>query len=85
MRILFITANRVGDAVLTTGLLDHLIRQYPGCRITVACGPVAEGVFTRLPGLEQIIVVTKQPYGRHLPTLPQSTESRAHSVRLLRR
>ena len=65
MRILFITANRVGDAVLTTGLLDHLIRQYPGCRITVACGPVAEGVFTRMPNLERLIVFAKQPWSAH--------------------
>ncbi len=26
MRILFITATRLGDAVLSTGLLDHLLR-----------------------------------------------------------
>ena len=29
MRILFVTSNRIGDAVLSTGLLDHLIRTYP--------------------------------------------------------
>ncbi len=65
MRILFITSNRLGDAVLSTGLLDHLINTYPHCRITVACGPVAGGIFTRMPNLERIILVEKQPYGRH--------------------
>ncbi|MSP00362.1 MAG: glycosyltransferase family 9 protein [Acetobacteraceae bacterium] len=65
MRILFITANRLGDAVLSTGLLDHLIRTYPAARITVACGPVAAGVFLRMPNLEQVIVIAKQPFGRH--------------------
>ena len=65
MRILFITANRVGDAVITTGLLDHLIRQYPQCRITVACGPVAEGVFARMPNLERMIIFAKQPWRAH--------------------
>jgi heptosyltransferase III len=65
MRILFVTANRLGDAVLSTGLLDHLIRTYPTARFTVACGPVAEGVFQRMPGLDRIIVIEKQPYGRH--------------------
>jgi len=65
MRILFITSNRLGDAVLSTGLLDHLVRTYPEARFTIACGPVAEGVFTRLPRLERIIVVAKQPGGRH--------------------
>jgi heptosyltransferase-3 len=65
MRILFITANRLGDAVLSTGLLDHLIRTWPDARITVACGPVAEGVFQRMPNLERIVVIAKQPYGAH--------------------
>jgi heptosyltransferase III len=65
MRILFVTSNRLGDAVLSTGLLDHLIRTWPMARITVACGPVAEGVFQRMPGLERIVVITKQPFGRH--------------------
>ena len=57
MRILFITSNRIGDAVLSTGLLDHLIRTYPQARFTVATGPVAEGVFTRMPGLERLITM----------------------------
>jgi len=65
MRILFVTANRLGDAVLSTGLLDHLIRTYPAARITVACGPVAAGVFQRMPNLERIVVVSKQSGGRH--------------------
>jgi heptosyltransferase-3 len=65
MRILFVTANRLGDAVLSTGLLDYLIRTYPAARITVACGPVAEGVFQRMPSLERIVVIAKQPFGRH--------------------
>ena len=29
MRILFVTATRIGDAVLSTGLLSHLIERYP--------------------------------------------------------
>jgi len=65
MRILFITANRVGDAVLTTGLLDHLIRSHPHCRITVACGPAAAGVFSRMPNLERLLIFAKQPWRTH--------------------
>ncbi len=65
MRILFVTSNRLGDAVLSTGLLDHLVRTRPEARFTIACGPVAEGVFARLPRRERTIVLTKQPYGRH--------------------
>lgn len=65
MRILFVTSNRLGDAVLSTGLLDHLIRTHPDARITVACGPVAEEVFARMPNHEWTIVLDKRPYSLH--------------------
>jgi heptosyltransferase-3 len=65
MKILFVTSNRLGDAVLSTGLLDHLIRTYPAARITVVCGPVAEGVFARMPNRERTIVLSKRSRGRH--------------------
>jgi heptosyltransferase-3 len=65
MKILFVTSNRLGDAVLSTGLLDHLIRTYPDARITVVCGPVAEGVFARMPNRERTIVLRKRSHGRH--------------------
>jgi ADP-heptose:LPS heptosyltransferase len=65
VRILFITATRIGDAVLSTGLLDHLLRTYPGARVTVACGPVAEGVFARMPGLQRTLIVDKRRFDRH--------------------
>jgi heptosyltransferase III len=65
MKILFVTSNRLGDSVLSTGLLDHLIRNYPNARITVVCGPVAEGVFARMPNRDRTIVLRKQSWGRH--------------------
>jgi heptosyltransferase-3 len=65
MKILFVTSNRLGDAVLSTGLLDHLIRTYPTARITVVCGPVAEGVFARMPNRARTIVLHKRARGRH--------------------
>lgn len=65
MRILFVTSNRLGDAVLATGLLDHLLRTHPQARVTVACGPVAAGLFARMPQLERLIVFPKRRFGLH--------------------
>jgi heptosyltransferase-3 len=65
MRILFVTSNRLGDAVLSTGLLAHLMQTHPDARITIACGPVARGVFGRMPNCERVIVVDKRPYRLH--------------------
>ncbi len=65
MRLLFITATRIGDAVLSTGLLAHLLDRHPGIRVTVACGPAAAGLFDAVPGLDRVIVLTKGPFARH--------------------
>ncbi|NHO31769.1 glycosyltransferase family 9 protein [Acetobacter fallax] len=65
MRILFITATRLGDAVISTGLLEHLRHTCPEARFTIACGPVAAGLFQRMPGLERVIVMTKRRYDLH--------------------
>ena len=77
MRILFITATRIGDAVLSTGLLDHLLRTYPQARFTVACGPVAEGVFARMPNRERTLVVEKRRFDLHWATLWAQTVTTA--------
>jgi len=65
MRILFITSTRVGDAILSTGVLDHLIRQHPGARVTVACGAAAAALFEGVPGLEKIIILDKMVFSLH--------------------
>ncbi len=64
-RVLFVSSNRIGDAVITCGVLDHVIRTHPGARITVACGPAAAGVFQRTPGLERVILVEKHKSDVH--------------------
>ena len=64
-QILFITATRLGDAVLSTGLLAHVVAQHPGADITVACGPVPAPLFRAVPGLRKMIVMHKQSRGGH--------------------
>ena len=71
MRILFITATRIGDAVLSTGVLAYLIERHPGARITIACGPAAAPLFEAVPGLERIVTMEK-------------TRGRGHWLRLWR-
>ena len=65
MRILFVTANRVGDAVLSTGLIAHLSARYPGARFTVAAGPAAASLFRAMPGLETLTIMEKRRHGAH--------------------
>jgi ADP-heptose:LPS heptosyltransferase len=65
MRILFITSSRIGDAVISCGILEQLRVNHPQARITVAVGVVAAGVFERLPGLERLIVFDKERFDFH--------------------
>jgi len=65
MNILFVTSTRVGDAILSTGLLEHLIATHPDARVTVACGPAAAPLFEAAPNLERIIVLDKMLWSLH--------------------
>ena len=69
MRLLFVTSTRIGDAVLSTGLLSHLIDTNPGVRVTIACGAAAAPLFEAVPGLERIVVLNKRRFGLHWWTL----------------
>lgn len=65
MNILFVTATRIGDAVLTSGLLAHLAESYPEARITVACGPTAAPLFAAAPRVVRHIVLVKRRASLH--------------------
>ena len=63
--ILFITATRIGDAVLSSGLIARLAAEIPGARFTIVAGPVAAPLFLNVPGLDQIIEFEKSKDGGH--------------------
>ncbi|MEI6985247.1 MAG: glycosyltransferase family 9 protein [Rhodospirillaceae bacterium] len=65
MKILFITSNRLGDAVLSAGLLGHLVESCPQARFTIACGPVAAPLFRALPRLDRVIAFAKRRCSSH--------------------
>lgn len=65
MKVLFVTSTRIGDAILTTGVLSYLLERYPQASFTVACGPLAAPLFPALPRLEQILLIHKRPYDLH--------------------
>ena len=65
MHILFVTATRIGDAVLSTGLLSFLLEHHPAARLTIAAGPAAAPLFEAVPRLERVIVVEKRRWSLH--------------------
>ena len=65
MRILFVTGTRIGDAILSTGVLAHLVARHPSARFTVACGPLAAPLFAAVPRLDAVIQMAKRKGGGH--------------------
>ena len=63
--ILFITSTRIGDAVLSSGLLKKLHDEVPHARFTVAAGPAAAPLFRDVPRLDTLITLEKQGGGLH--------------------
>lgn len=64
-RILFIAPTRIGDAVLASSVLAHIMVANPAARVTIATSPLAAPLYAGYPLLQRIIPMTKQPYNRH--------------------
>jgi heptosyltransferase III len=65
MRILFITSTYLGDAILSTGILDHLQKTYPEAAFYIACGPVPAPLFDALPNRKATYIIRKKPLSLH--------------------
>lgn len=65
MKVLFITSTRLGDAILSTGLLEHLHQEHPKARVTVVCGPLPKSIFEGFPNVETIIPLKKEKHHAH--------------------
>lgn len=65
MKVLFITSTRLGDAILSTGLLDYLLTEYPKAKVTVACGPLPQSIFEGYLNVERIIAMKKEKNHGH--------------------
>ncbi len=65
MKLLFITSSRIGDAVLSTGVLNYMVNKHPGIDVTVAAVPLTLPLFEAVPHLNRLIPIIKQSLNRH--------------------
>jgi ADP-heptose:LPS heptosyltransferase len=63
--ILFITASRVGDAVLTSGLVRRLSEEIPHACFTVVADPLTAPLFRDVPNLDRLIALEKEAGSLH--------------------
>jgi lipopolysaccharide export system permease protein len=66
-RTLFVASNRLGDAVLTTGVLHYLLETEPDVPVTVICGNIPKSIFESVPGVERVIGINKRRLSLHWP------------------
>ena len=76
MHVLFVTSNRIGDAVLSSGLLAWLIESRPQARFWIVAGPAAAPLFRAAPRVERVIALGKRRLGAHWFELWRATVGR---------
>ena len=64
-KVLFVTSNRIGDCVISSGVIREIERQLPGAAITVACGRPPAPLFRAAPGVERVIILDKKKAAGH--------------------
>jgi ADP-heptose:LPS heptosyltransferase len=65
LKILFITNTRIGDAILSSGVLHYLVETYPDARFTVVCGRLPQTLFAAVPRLDRVIILKKRRFDLH--------------------
>jgi len=78
--ILFITSSRVGDAVLSSGLLQRLAHEVPNARFTVVASALTAPLFRDTPELARLIVLEKKPLALHWFALWKQVQGRRWGV-----
>jgi ADP-heptose:LPS heptosyltransferase len=74
--ILFVTATRIGDAVLSSGLVKRLKDEIPHATFTIVAGPLAAPLFRDTPDLERLIPMPKVKTGMHWVSLWRQVRGR---------
>lgn len=72
-QVLFVSADRIGDAIMSIGAIREIRRQIPDAEITVAVGPTAAALFRAAPGVVKVIGWKKQKLSGHWRTLWRQT------------
>jgi heptosyltransferase III len=63
--VLFVCAGQIGDCVLATGILGHVVETRPEARFTIAAAPSALPLFRYVPRLDQLIPMEKRQHHLH--------------------
>ena len=57
MKILVVSYSRIGDTILATSLVNHLIKKYSEAEFTIVTSTISKDIFTNMPRLKKLIVI----------------------------
>ena len=64
-KILIISSNRLGDCILTSGLIEYYKKKYKKSKITFACGELPASLFKYSINITKLIIIKKLRYSIH--------------------
>ena len=65
MEILVVSYSRIGDTILATSLINHLIQKHENANFTIVTSSISKDIFKDMPKLCQLIIIDKQKYAGH--------------------
>ncbi len=65
MKILLIGYNRIGDTILSTGLINFLLNKYKNASFSIVTSSISVSIFEDMPQLKELIIVDKKKYSLH--------------------
>ena len=75
MKILFICSNLIGDTILSSGAINHIINQNQEAKLTFVVGPTAAPLLKNYKNVENIIIFKKRKLNLHWLDIFQKTYS----------
>ena len=63
--ILVLGNSRIGDTILSTSLINHLLQNNPEADFTIVTSTISKDIFQDMPRLKSLIVIDKMKYKRH--------------------
>lgn len=64
-KILIISSNRLGDAILSSGINQYYKKLYKNSKITLACGEIPAEVFKNCQNIYRVFPLKKKKYSIH--------------------
>ena len=75
MKILLIGHNRIGDTILSTGLINFFLNKYENSLFTIVTSSISACIFENMPKLERLIISNKEKYSLHWLNIWLQTKS----------